>query len=145
MNQQLTQLALVAGVVMALLGVPMVLIGTIFRRRIKGFNSRAAAVMGTVVDNEQHYSTSGAYNRRIHFPLVEFVTQQGQTVRVKALGQGEPMPIGTAVQLFYDPSNADDVSFTGPRGQAGIASTLWLLGLFLLLGGLGVSVASMVL
>jgi hypothetical protein len=145
MSPQLELLALVAAAVMALLGVPLVLIGTLVRRRIKRFNSRAVTVVGNVVDNEEHYSTSGGFNRRIYFPVVEFAPQVGGTARAKGLGQRDPVPLGTPVQLLYDPSQPEDVSFTGPKGQAGVASMLSVIGWILLLLAVGAGVAPFVL
>lgn len=145
MSPQLAQLMVVMAVTMAVVGLPLVVLGGVLRGRIKRFNARAVSVLASVVANERRYSTSGAINRWIHIPLVEFATQQGQPVRVTGLGQSDPVPLGTAVPLLYDPSQPNDVSFTGPRGQAGCASMFWVFGGLLLAGAIGLGVTAFVL
>ena len=68
-----------------------------------------------------------------------------QPVQVKGLGQPDPVPLGTPVPLLYDPNQPNDVSFTGPRGQAGCASMFWIFGWLLLAGAAGLGATAFAL
>ena len=79
---------------LALMGVPLALLGFVFGRRHAGFNRRAARVEGAVVANREHRSTSGSFHRTIYFPTVRYTTGDGQEFEATAVGNVPPR-IGT--------------------------------------------------
>lgn len=129
---------------LALMGVPLALLGFVFGRRHAGFNRRAARVEGAVVANREHRSTSGSFHRTIYFPTVRYTTGDGQELEAAAPGEREALAIGTRIALLYDPKRPDQVSFTGPRGSAGVARGIGGLGCLMVLAALGTACLALV-
>jgi len=121
------------GAVLFAAGAGLALLGFRFGGRNKQFNARAVATQGVVVGNREHYSTSSSIARRIYFPLVRYTTPTGQTLETSGPGQDAPLAEGTQLPLLFDPQEPGEVSFTGPRGSAGIASSLGIMGVVLAL------------
>lgn len=125
-------------------GVPLTLVGMRFRRRIAAFNARAVSTTGQIVGlvtRREHHGTT-LYTR--YYVQVAFTTGDGRRVQVSGPGHSAPMPIGSSMPLLYDPRAPEEVSFTGPRGQAGIATALALLGWTCLAAALALSIAARV-
>lgn len=129
--------AIITGVFIGGLGGLLFAIGRRFTAAIRGFNRRAIAVTGNVVAIHSHRTTSGSFHRTVYVPEVEFVDRRGRAQRARGGGHAEPPPIGSPMQLLYDPKDPEQVSFHGRRGQAGLAPALSVIGLVLLVCGLG--------
>jgi hypothetical protein len=112
-------LALLGGFGLVLTG-----LGLVFARKNAGFNRRAVEVTGVVVGHREHLSTAQAIHRRIHFPTVRYRVPGGPELEASAPGEDQPLPLGHTLQLLVDPGAPEQVSFTGPRGGAGVAYAL---------------------
>lgn len=118
--------------------------GLIWAKNRYDLTQRGVFTRGTVVGQheEKGYTPTrrrmGSYNRvrTGHYPIVEFTTNDGQTVRVTGTSGGsgaELMQTGTQVGVIYDPNNPSDaliVDFTqawlGPLVLT-VAGALFLL------------------
>jgi hypothetical protein len=129
-------LMLSMSLLLLLFGGLLLSVGLVFMRKNAGFNRRAVQVDGTVVGHREQYSTSRAVHRRIHFPKVRY-TVEGREHEAHAPGGDEPQPLGTRLALLVDPVHPEQVSFTGPRGGAGVAGALAAGGCLSALLGLG--------
>lgn len=127
-----------------LMGVPLLALGLVFRGRNAGFNRRAVSTEGRVVGARKHRMTSTSIPRWVYFPTVRYTTDDGVELEASAPGEREPPAEGTRVPLLYDPADPEQVSFTGPRGAAGVARALAGLGCVLVLGGLATAAAGAV-
>jgi hypothetical protein len=125
-------LMLSMSLLLLLFGGLLLSVGLVFMRKNAGFNRRAVQVDGTVVGHREQYSTSRAVHRRIHFPKVRY-TVEGREHEAHAPGGDEPQPLGTRLALLVDPVHPEQVSFTGPRGRAGVAVALAGVGVGLVL------------
>jgi hypothetical protein len=122
-----------------LLGLAAALLGLVFLGRNAGFNRRAVSVTGVVVGSREHYSTSRAIHRRVWFPRVRYRSGE-RDHEADAPGEDAEPALGREVPLLVDPTRPEQVSFTGPRGGAGVAWGLTGAGcVFLLLGAGGVA------
>jgi hypothetical protein len=128
-----------------ILGSPVAALGLVFLRKNRGFNRRAVRVTGSVVGHEEVYSTAHALHRRIHFPVVRYAVEGGAEHQAKAPGEDEPLAVGSPVELLVDPQHPDQVSFTGPRGGAGVAAGLVGAGCLLMMLGVGGALGLVVL
>lgn len=129
----LSNLLLQLAVVSLALGVPIAAVGLHFRRRIRGFNARAVAAHAVVVRHEPFTSTATDPMRRMTQAWIRFTTQDGRVVEARGPTHDHvepPMPpLGSRVAVVYDPSNPDEVSIHGPRGQGGCATAMVWIGL----------------
>ncbi len=117
------------------MGVPLLALGLVFRRKHAGFNRRAVAAEGRVVGVRKHRTTSTSTPYWVYFPTVRYTTDDGRDLEAVAPGEREAPAEGTPVALLYDPTDPEQVSFTGPRGSAGVARALGGVGCILVLGG----------
>ena len=124
-----------AGALLFVIGSGIALLGFKAGGRNRRFNARAIAVKAVVVGNDEHYSTSRAINRRIYFPIVCYTMPSGESLEAKAPGHDAPTPEGTRIPMLCDPRSPAEVSFTGPRGAAGMAKALGTAGVVLALLG----------
>jgi hypothetical protein len=113
----------------ALLGSLLAVVGLVFLGRGAGFNRRAVRVDGRVVGHREHFSTSRAIHRRIYFPTVRYGPPGGPELEASAPGEDAPLELGTSLSMLVDPQHPEQVSFTGPRGSAGVAWALVVVGL----------------
>jgi hypothetical protein len=129
--------AIIIGVVASIAGGLLFMVGRRATAVIRRFNRRAIATTSTIVAVHSHRSTSGSFDRTVYVPEVEFADRGGRPRRARAGGSSQKPSIGAKMQLLYDPKDPEQVSFRGPRGQAGIAPALSVMGLALLVCGLG--------
>ena len=117
------------------MGLPLALIGTLFIRRIREFNARSIAATGHVVGHRESRIKTGSTGpyTPVFFPYVQFTTRDGRVLQVQGSGERSAPRLGTPVSLLYDPLRPDEVSFTGPRGRAGVAAGMRTLGIVLVL------------
>jgi hypothetical protein len=129
------ELFFVAAFVLAVLGAPLALLGVVFLRRIAEFNARCVATTGRVVAHREMRTTdaSGMGMHPVFFPIVEYTTEDGRTLRADGLGGRSPPHPGTPVPLLYDRARPGEVSFTGPRGRGQVAAGLRFIGVVMLL------------
>lgn len=132
-------MALIAA--LAVVGSLMLFIGARASVRQAAFNRRAIATTGRAIawQATQTEISSGSY-RTVYFPTVEYHTQAGHICRQQGLGAPQPGPEGTPIPLLYDPRDPNNVSFTGKRGQLGLAKMLVVLGAITLAAAAGLGV-----
>jgi hypothetical protein len=129
---------------LALMGAPLAALGLFFRLRHAGFNRRAVQVDGVVIGVREHRVTSTSIRRWVYFPTVRYTAADGRELEAVAPGEDEPPPDGTRIPLIYDADHPDQVSFTGPRGAAGVATGIAGLGCATCLCALAAAVAALV-
>ncbi len=118
---------------LAFFGALVALVGLLVLGRNAGFNRRAVRVEGRVVGHREHFGTAQAIHRRIYFPTVRYTLPGGPVLEASAPGASVPPSVGATVELLVDPEHPEQVSFTGPRGRAGVAVALAGVGVGLVL------------
>jgi len=117
-------LILLVAVLLGAFGAVLLALGLVFMRKHSGFNRRAERVVGVVVGHDEVLSTSSAIHRRVFFPRVRYPAGGGRELEAKAPGESSAPALGFEIELLVDPQHPDQVSFTGPRGGAGMATGL---------------------
>lgn len=136
---------LLALTLLALLGAMLLVLGTVFVGWNVGFNRRAVRTVGVVVGHREVLSTSSAIHRRVFFPRVRYPAPSGEELEADAPGESSPPAEGQQIELLVDADNPKQVSFTGPRGGAGMAKALAGTGCALVMLALGTAVVLAVL
>jgi tetratricopeptide (TPR) repeat protein len=123
-------------------GVLLVLVGHRFDRAQRAFNRHALSAAGTVIG---HTAFTVSFRDRLEAQTearVRFRAANGQFYEAKGPvydARNPPVPpIGTVIDVLYDPADPRESSTRGPRGRAGLAPGLFWLGVaFVVLGILG--------
>ena len=94
---------------------------------------------GIVVSNEESmYASAGGQPSLFFFPVVEFTTGEGRSIRFTSdSGRRIARPKGSRVRVLYDPRNPEDASMA-------TFSTLWMFPLVTALFGLPFLLAGLV-
>lgn len=129
--------------VFAFASAPLMGLGLWGVRRVSGFNRRAVQAQATVVGHATRMVRPASGGRHQPFVQLElsFVTRDGRRVRRGAEELLDPRrvpvpPVGSQLPLSYDSARPDDISLSGPRGRAGVASKLLQLGVVLALAAI---------
>lgn len=114
---------IVGGPVMAIIGGAMVFFGWRSYNTTKNFMDRAERASGTVVEVVARSGTDSNGNpTTYYYPVVEFRTASGQSVRQQAATGSNPPShrVGETVEMVYDPSD--------PQGaRINDFTSIWLL------------------
>lgn len=83
--------------------------GLLLRRPFRLMRAGGRAT-GEVTDNtEEWHSGSKGAARKYFFPQVAFTTAKGERISFKSVsGGGKPVPVGSRVDVLYDPDNPSD-------------------------------------
>jgi hypothetical protein len=139
----------------ALFGLPAALIALVFSLSFYFFGAQLNARIeeslannlvaeGKVVDVIQRTVTQRGEQKTFYYPLVEFQTAQGETVRIESSeGSGQAVSqLGETVRVFYNP-NAPQEAFVdspmlwlAPRLFMGVGGFIAFLSALLVLNGL---------
>jgi hypothetical protein len=96
-----------AFVILLLSGSPFACVGVYEATEVQRDLSRAVSTQGTVVDNAYVAAYEGTNETGAYYPVVEFVTTAGETVRfTDRIGCLPPDYVeGAQVRVFYDPAD----------------------------------------
>jgi hypothetical protein len=137
-----------AGVLLLLVGGSLALWGQRFDRAQRRFNRRSLAARGTVVG---HTAYTVDFRDRLEAQTearVRFRAVDGQFYEAKGPvhdARTPPLPpIGTVIEVRYDPTDPRESSTRGPRGRAGLARALFLVGLGIALLGVLLTAGALV-
>lgn len=91
-------------------GVFTLVVAALLLRRPFRLMRAGGKATGEVTDNtEEWHSGSKGAARKYFFPQVAFTTAKGERISFKsASGGGKPVPVGSRVDVLYDPVNPSD-------------------------------------
>ena len=120
-------------------GALLTLLGFALRRQVSSYNARVSLAMGRVVDCRERRS----WGRSGFVPIVEFITDYGQPVRVAGAVLATPPKPGAGVPLLYDPRRPQRVRFEQPPSSSVAGAAVFTLGFALSSAAFVVTLASM--
>lgn len=93
-------------VILLLFGAPFACLGLYEAAEVQGAINSGGQAQGTVVDNSYQTTQDGTTISGAYYPVVEFSTGEGQTVRfTDGIGSLPPdYEVGATVRVLYDPA-----------------------------------------